>query len=198
MRQECANGIESSCSRRSSPHWLCRLGRPVDRTAAGGKVLARRSSATPYAAVAASPVSIRAASGSDATATSRLPPSPDSAKLRLVGGALIGLAGWCARPSEPEPLSTRRAAYVCTPRLTGAQESCFRQADHFGPFGILRAMTSARKWERDGWITRGWIRRTAGNLSLLARYFAGAPPERLYHLYNKDHAHQVPCRRPQL
>jgi len=57
----------------------------------------------------------------------------------------------------------------------------------------LPAVTSARKWERDG-----WIRRTSGNLTLLARYFAGTPPERLYHLYNKDHAHQTPRRHPQL
>lgn len=47
---------------------------------------------TPSASVVASPVSIRTASGSDATTSSRRPPVPDSAKLLLVGGALIGLA----------------------------------------------------------------------------------------------------------
>ena len=57
----------------------------------------------------------------------------------------------------------------------------------------LPAVTSARRWERDG-----WIRRTAGNLLLQARYFAGTSPERLHHLYNNDHAHQTPGRRPQL
>jgi rSAM/selenodomain-associated transferase 2 len=57
----------------------------------------------------------------------------------------------------------------------------------------LPAVTSARKWERDG-----WIRRTAGNLMLLARYFAGTSPERLHQLYNNEHAHQTPGRHPQL
>ena len=57
----------------------------------------------------------------------------------------------------------------------------------------LEALTSARKWERDG-----WIRRTVGNLYLIARYFAGTPPARLYHLYNNDHAHQTPGRYSQL
>jgi rSAM/selenodomain-associated transferase 2 len=36
------------------------------------------------------------------------------------------------------------------------------------------AVTSARRWEEDGW----W-RRTARHLSLIGRYFAGIPPERL-------------------
>src|SRR5207237_399007 len=57
----------------------------------------------------------------------------------------------------------------------------------------LPALTSARKWEQDG-----WIRRTARNLTILARYFAGTSPERLHHLYNNDHAHQTPGRHPQL
>jgi rSAM/selenodomain-associated transferase 2 len=38
----------------------------------------------------------------------------------------------------------------------------------------LAAMTSARRWERDGW----W-RRTARNLWLLTQYLSGVPPERL-------------------
>jgi hypothetical protein len=46
----------------------------------------------PAAAVVASPVLIRAASGSDATTDSRLLPVPDSAKLLLVGSVLLGLA----------------------------------------------------------------------------------------------------------
>jgi rSAM/selenodomain-associated transferase 2 len=57
----------------------------------------------------------------------------------------------------------------------------------------MAARTSARKWERDG-----WLRRTAGNLYLMARYLTGTSPKRLYHLYNNDHAHQTPGRHPQL
>lgn len=38
----------------------------------------------------------------------------------------------------------------------------------------LAAVTSARRWERDG-----WIRRTALHLGLIALFFAGVPPERL-------------------
>jgi len=36
------------------------------------------------------------------------------------------------------------------------------------------AVTSARRWEEDG-----WLRRTARHLSLIVRYFAGVHPERL-------------------
>jgi rSAM/selenodomain-associated transferase 2 len=38
----------------------------------------------------------------------------------------------------------------------------------------LRAVTSARRWEEDG-----WIRRTARHLGLILRYLTGTPPERL-------------------
>jgi rSAM/selenodomain-associated transferase 2 len=38
----------------------------------------------------------------------------------------------------------------------------------------LRAVTSARAWEQDG-----WVRRTARHLRLIVWYFAGVPPERL-------------------
>lgn len=41
-----------------------------------------------------------------------------------------------------------------------------------------RATTSARRWERDG-----WIRRSAGNVLLVLRYFAGTAPERLAEAY---------------
>ena len=39
------------------------------------------------------------------------------------------------------------------------------------------ALTSARRWERDG-----WVRRTALHLALIALYFCGVPPERLVRL----------------
>ncbi len=41
-------------------------------------------------------------------------------------------------------------------------------------------VTSARRWERDGW----W-RRTRGNLGLLALYYVGVSPERLARRYEK-------------
>ena len=41
----------------------------------------------------------------------------------------------------------------------------------------LPAVTSARRWEEDG-----WIRRTARHLALIVRYLAGTPPERLVRL----------------
>jgi hypothetical protein len=59
---------------------------PVAKYARAGVV------ASPSASVVASPVLIRAASGSDAIADSRFPPVPDSAKLLLVGSVLLGLA----------------------------------------------------------------------------------------------------------
>ncbi len=45
----------------------------------------------------------------------------------------------------------------------------------------LPAVTSARRWERDGW----WWR-TARNLWLLTRYLVGVPPERLASAYPPD------------
>ena len=57
----------------------------------------------------------------------------------------------------------------------------------------LPVLTSARRWERDG-----WIRRSAANVLLVARYFAGADPHRLGRLYNTNHADQTRSGRPQL
>jgi rSAM/selenodomain-associated transferase 2 len=51
------------------------------------------------------------------------------------------------------------------------------------------AMTSARRWERDG-----WIRRTALHLSLIVLYFCGVPPARLVRLDPARRAHPVPPR----
>ncbi|MFV2003233.1 MAG: glycosyl transferase, partial [Paracoccaceae bacterium] len=42
------------------------------------------------------------------------------------------------------------------------------------------ALTSAHSYQRDGWLRRG-----AGNLWLLARYFAGADPEKLARRYRR-------------
>ena len=51
----------------------------------------------------------------------------------------------------------------------------------------LPAVTSARRWERDG-----WIRRTARHLVLTALYFCGVPPETLVRLDPARRAHPVP------
>ena len=44
----------------------------------------------------------------------------------------------------------------------------------------IQIVTSARRWEREGW----W-RRTSGNLGLLALYYVGVPPERLARRYER-------------
>lgn len=44
----------------------------------------------------------------------------------------------------------------------------------------VKALTSARRWERDG-----WLRRTVENLVLIALYFAGRSPERLARRYRR-------------
>lgn len=51
------------------------------------------------------------------------------------------------------------------------------------------AITSARRWERDG-----WIRRTAVHLALILLYFCGVPPARLIRLDPARRAHPVPPR----
>jgi rSAM/selenodomain-associated transferase 2 len=49
------------------------------------------------------------------------------------------------------------------------------------------AMTSARRWERDG-----WIRRTARHLALITLYFCGVAPERLVQLDPARRSHPGP------
>jgi rSAM/selenodomain-associated transferase 2 len=51
---------------------------------------------------------------------------------------------------------------------------------HTGRLRHLKAQltTSARRWERDG-----WVRRSARNLSLLTLYYCGVPPAHLARLY---------------
>jgi hypothetical protein len=51
----------------------------------------------------------------------------------------------------------------------------------------LVAVTSARRWERDG-----WLRRTALHLALIVLYFCDIPPQRLIRLDPARRAHQVP------
>jgi rSAM/selenodomain-associated transferase 2 len=50
----------------------------------------------------------------------------------------------------------------------------------------MPAVTSARRWERDG-----WARRTARHLGLILLYFAGVSPERLVHLDRARPEHPV-------
>jgi rSAM/selenodomain-associated transferase 2 len=57
----------------------------------------------------------------------------------------------------------------------------------------VAALTSARRWERDG-----WIRRSITNVLLLTGYFCGVTPERLWHLYNTNHADHTRPGHPQL
>lgn len=51
----------------------------------------------------------------------------------------------------------------------------------------MAAVTSARRWERDG-----WVRRTGRHLGLILLYFAGVSPERLLRLDRSRLAHPVP------
>jgi rSAM/selenodomain-associated transferase 2 len=49
------------------------------------------------------------------------------------------------------------------------------------------ALTSARRWERDGWVAR-----TLRHLALIALYFCGVPPHRLIRLDPARRAHPAP------
>jgi len=48
------------------------------------------------------------------------------------------------------------------------------------------AVTSARRWERDG-----WVKRTCRHLALILLYFCGVPPARLIHLDSVRREHPV-------
>jgi uncharacterized protein len=71
--------------------------------------------------------------------------------------AFVGLGGYSDVPIMEDVDLVRRLRV--TGRLYVASE---------------KAVTSARRWEEDG-----WLRRTARHLSLIVRYFAGVHPERL-------------------
>ena len=67
-------------------------------------------------------------------------------------------------------------------RRLGRRGRMFRSA--------LPAVTSARRWERDG-----WVRRTARHLVLIGLYFCGVPPDRLVWLDHARRAHPDPPAR---
>jgi rSAM/selenodomain-associated transferase 2 len=71
--------------------------------------------------------------------------------------AFVGLGGYSDLPIMEDVDLVRRLRE--TGRLYAASEE---------------AVTSARRWEEDG-----WLRRTARHLRLIVRYFAGVHPERL-------------------
>lgn len=48
-------------------------------------------------------------------------------------------------------------------------------------YSALPALTSARRWETDG-----WIRRSMENVALIILYFLGVPPQRLARLYRRE------------
>lgn len=82
-------------------------------------------------------------------------------------------------PYGDQALFVRRAVFE---RLGGYADvpimedvDLVRRARRLGRLRVSRlpAVTSARRWEQDG-----WARRTALHLRLIARYFAGVPPER--------------------
>lgn len=51
----------------------------------------------------------------------------------------------------------------------------------------VRATTSARRWERDGWVAR-----SCRHLAMLCLYFCGVSPERLIRLDPARRAHPLP------
>lgn len=59
-----------------------------------------------------------------------------------------------------------------------------RRVRRAGPFLHARApvLTSARRWQQDG-----WLRRSAGNIGLAARFLLGTPPARLAQRYFRRH-----------
>jgi rSAM/selenodomain-associated transferase 2 len=61
-----------------------------------------------------------------------------------------------------------------------------RRVRHHGPLfrSRMRVVTSARRWERDGWIAR-----TARHLGLITLYFCGVPPSRLIRLDQARRGH---------
>ena len=113
-------------------------------------------------------------------------PSPMARLIELGVGARVALLGL---PYGDQAIFVRREAFealngyadlpimedVDLVRRLGRQGRMFRSA--------LPAITSARRWERDG-----WIRRTARHIALIALYFCGVPPDRLVRL--------DPARRP--
>lgn len=105
---------------------------------------------------------------------------------RIIERGVAGRVRWFNLPYGDQALFVRRSVFA---RLRGYVEwplmedvDLVRRLARVGRLHHSRidAITSARRWERDG-----WVRRSTRNLLLLGLYFAGVSPLRLARLYEQ-------------
>jgi len=105
-------------------------------------------------------------------------------QARIIEGAVRVRVRVFRLPYGDQAMFVRRATLEAlggVPRLPLMEDVALaRRLGRIGPpfRSALPAVTSARRWERDGW----W-RRSARNVWLLTQYMLGAPPERLARTY---------------
>jgi rSAM/selenodomain-associated transferase 2 len=145
--------------------------------------------------------------GRDAGAAVRAAGTGAAPNGAIVGGSFrfaLDSARWQARVWE-RGVALRVALFGLPYGDQGifVRRDVFQRMDGFRPFPLMEdvefvgrlkregriehlrieMVTSARRWEREGW----W-RRTRGNLGLLALYYVGVSPERLARRYKKNKA----------
>jgi rSAM/selenodomain-associated transferase 2 len=110
----------------------------------------------------------------------------DAWQARLIEWGVAGRVRLFSLPYGDQGIFVRRdvfqsaGGFPASPLMEDV--ALVRRLRRFGrPYrSALRARTSARRWQQDGWWRRTWI-----NLSVLARYAAGVPPERLVRPYER-------------
>lgn len=105
-------------------------------------------------------------------------------QARVLERAVAWRVRWFDLPYGDQGLFVRRAIFASmggfAPLPLMEDVEFVRRLTRFGRLRhlTLRLTTSARRWERDG-----WLRRSAGNLTTLGLYALGVSPERLARRY---------------
>lgn len=110
----------------------------------------------------------------------------DAWQARLIEWGVAQRVRFCSLPYGDQGIFVRRDVFQSAGGFPSSplmeDVALVRRLRRFGRphASALRARTSARRWQQDGWWRRTWV-----NLSVLVRYAAGVPPERLVRPYER-------------
>jgi rSAM/selenodomain-associated transferase 2 len=102
---------------------------------------------------------------------------------RVIERAVALRVAWFGLPYGDQAIFVRRRSFEAVGGFLDVpimeDVDFVRRVQRAGPLfsSPLRVVTSARRWERDGWIAR-----TARHLALITLYFCGVPPSTLIRL----------------
>ena len=118
------------------------------------------------------------------------------AAARLVERGVAWRTRWLGLPYGDQGLFVRRDVFEALggfrPYPLMEDVDLVRRLRRRGPLALspIPVRTSARRWERDG-----WLRRSLRNLALVALYLGGASPHRLARFYRPGRRRRRGCRR---